>query len=136
MTATGSVGGGVFYDNATGASTGGFASGGAAMYMGTLKAGTPAQNGQPFSFGVYAGGGPNVWISNARSVQQLQGPFTTLSVNAGFGPVKGSLQLAYSGGIWQLSVDPPIPYVSAGTPSASASKLTTTTKVTSNGCGG
>lgn len=134
VTGTASLGGGTFFDKKAGASIGGFASGGAAMYLLGLKTGAPQQNGQPFSFGVYAGAGPSVWLSNASSAQQLRGPFTTLSLNVGFGPVKGSAQLSYSNGIWQLSAGLPVPAVSFGTPSASVSKLTTTTKVTPGGC--
>lgn len=134
ITGTASAGGGIFSDNRTGTSAGGFLSGGGAMYLGTLKAGLPAQQGQPFSFGVYGGVGPSLWLSNARSVQQLGGPFTTLSLNMGYGIAKGSLQLAYSDGIWQLSVGLPIPRTGAATPSASASKLTTTTGTTKSGC--
>ena len=133
ITATGSGGVGIFRDSSTGTSTGGFAAGGATAYFFNGNIGAPKQQGQPFSFGGFAGVGPSLWLSNARSAKQLTGPFTTVSLNVGAGPVKTSLQLSYSGGIWQLSIGLPIPYVSAGTPSISVSKLTTTTATTS-GC--
>ena len=49
--------------------------------------------------------------------------------------MKGSLQFSYGNGIWDFSVGPPIPYVSAATPSFSLSKVTTKTKTTKTGCG-
>ena len=70
-----------------------------------------------------------------HSAKELGGPFTTYSFNAGGGPLKGlSLQLAYSGGIWQFSIGLPIPYTGISTPSAGFDKLTTTTKPTTSGC--
>jgi hypothetical protein len=69
-------------------------------------------------------------------VQGPTGPFTTWSINAGGGPVRGSLQLSYGGGIWQFSLGLPIPYTGAATPSISVTKVTTKTYVTSSGCGG
>jgi hypothetical protein len=86
-------------------------------------------------FGAYAGAGPSVTFTNARSVQQLSGPFTTLSFNLGVGPVKGSLQLSYSNGIYEFSIAPPIPFVSPGI-GLSLSKVTTNTVTTKSGCGG
>ena len=133
ISATGSAGAGVFYNGNTGASTGAFAGGGATAYFFNGNVGAPTQQGQPFNFGGYAGVGPSAWISNAGGAPQLGGPFTTWSLNVGAGLVKGSLQLSYGGGIWQLSIGPPIPYVSAGTPSISVSKITTKTTTTS-GC--
>ncbi len=133
ITGTASAGVGIFANGNTGVSTGRFAGGGATAYFFNGNVGVPTQQGQPFNFGGYAGAGPSIWISNAGGAPQLGGPFTTLSLNVGFGPVKGSLQLSYGGGIWQLSVGPPIPFVSPGTPSASVSKLTTKTATTS-GC--
>ena len=131
---TASAGYGAFHDSNTGFSRGGYVEGGVAGYLAAAYAGAPSQQGQPFSFGAYAGVGPSVWVSNAQSVQQLGGPFTTLSLNVGAGPVKGSLQLSYGGGIWSLSVGPPIPYVSWGTPSLSFDKLTTMTATQHTGC--
>ncbi len=76
-----------------------------------------------------------MFVTNARSVQQLTGLFTTLTLNVGAGPVKFSAQLSFGGGIWQFSVGPPVPYVSFGTPSASTTKVTTRTVTTKTGCG-
>jgi RHS repeat-associated protein len=133
ITATGSAGVGIFANGNTGVSTGAFAGGGGTAYFFNGNVGAPKQQGQPFNFGGYAGAGPSIWISNAGGAKQLGGPFTTLSLNAGAGPIKASLQLSYGGGIWQLSFGPPVPYVSPGTPSISVSKLTTKTTTTS-GC--
>jgi hypothetical protein len=133
ISATGSAGYGIFYNGNTGLSKGGFAGGGATAYFFNGNIGAPKQQGQPFNFGGYAGIGPSAWISNAGGAPQLGGPFTTLSLNVGAGPAKFSLQLSYGGGIWQLSYGPPIPVVSAGTPSISVSKITTKTTTTS-GC--
>jgi RHS repeat-associated protein len=132
--AAGSVGYGIFRDSKTGTSFGGFASGGTTAYAFQAVAGAPNQGGQPYALGANAGIAPNIWVSNASSAQQLHGPFTTLTVNAGAGPVKGSLQLSYGGGIWQASVGAPIPGLSAGTPSWSFTKMTTYTKTTQTGC--
>ena len=107
---------------------------GIAAYFGGAYTGAPKQQGQPFSFGAFAGYGPSVWVSNAQSAQQLKGPFTTLTLNLGATLVKGSVQLSYANGIYMLSVGPPVPYVSGGTPSASFDKLTTTTATTNTGC--
>jgi hypothetical protein len=133
ITATGSAGGGVFYNGNTGGSKGWFAGGGATSYFFNGNVGAPNQQGQPFNLGGYAGVGPSVWVSNAGGAPQLGGPFTTLSLNVGAGLLRGSLQLSYGGGIWQLSIGLPIPYVSPSTPSISVSKLTTKT-TTSSGC--
>jgi hypothetical protein len=134
-TGTGSVGVGIFYDSGTGISGGAFASGGAAAYALGYVAGAPTQATQPLSFLAYAGAGPTITFTNARSVQQLSGPFTTVTVNVGFGPVKGSVQLSFSNGIYELSIGPPAPYVSPGI-GASVSKVSTNTVTTHTGCGG
>ena len=109
ISATGSAGAGVFYNGKYG-SFGAFAGGGATAYFFNGNIGTPKQQGQPFNFGGYAGVGPSVWVSNAGGAPQLGGPFTTLSLNVGAGPVKGSVQLSYGGGIWQLSIGPTDPF--------------------------
>jgi hypothetical protein len=134
IAATGNAGGGLFYGNGNGFSAGAQISGGAAGYAGGSVAGAPSQSGQPFSFGAYAGASPTVTFTNARSVQQLSGPFTTWTLNLGSGPVTGSLQLSYSNGIWEFSIGLPVPRVSPGI-GASVSKLTTQTATTKTGCG-
>lgn len=134
ITSTASEGGGVFHNSNTGWSLGGFAGGGIAVNAGPVVTGKPAQNGQSLAVGAYAGAGPNVWISNAGAPEQLSGPFNTLTLNIGAGTVKFSAQLSYGNGIWQMSVGPPVPYVSGATPSGSISKVTTKTVTTHSGC--
>ncbi len=136
VTSTASAGAGVFYDSNTGTSVGGFAGGGAAANAAFNSTGVPSQKGQSFSFGTFAGGGPSVFLTNAHSVQQLRGPFTTWTLNVGAGAAKFSAQLSYGGGVWQASIGPPIPVVSGGTPSVSVTKMTTKTVTTKTGCGG
>lgn len=133
VTATGSVAGGLFYGSGNGFSAGASATGGAAAYALGNVAGAPTQTGQPFSLGAYAGVGPSVTVTNARSVQQLSGLFTTWTLNVGFGPISGSLQLSYGSGIWEFSVGPPIAAPGVG---GSLSKVTTNTVTTKTGCGG
>jgi len=135
VTGTGSVAGGLFYGSGDGLSAGASATGGTAAYALGNVAGAPTQTGQPFSLGAYAGAGPSVTVTNARSIQQLGGPFTTWTLNVGFGPVKGSLQLSYGSGIWELSIGPPVPFVAPGI-GGSLSKVTTNTVTTKTGCGG
>jgi hypothetical protein len=131
---TAGAGAGYFYDS-NASSFGAFADGGAAGYAGPAYAGLPSQQGQPFAFGAYAGAGPSVWFSNAHTAQQLAGPFTTYSLNAGGGPFKGlSIQLSTGGGIWQLSIGLPIPFSGLSTPSLAFDELTTTTTATHAGC--
>jgi RHS repeat-associated protein len=127
----GSVGGGAFYSSTTGVSTGGFASGGATGYAGGSSIGAPSQSSAPWVLGASAGGGASLFLTNAQSVQQLSGPFSTYSLNVGFGPAQFSAQLAVGGGIWQLSVSPPFAGATFG---GSASQITTNTATTSGGC--
>jgi RHS repeat-associated protein len=130
---TASAGGGLFF-NRTSISAGGFASGGAAVFGGPFATGVPDQTqGTTLAAGAYGGAGPSVFVTNARSVQQLKGPFATYTLNVGAGPVKFSAQFSTANGIWQASVGPPLPYVSAGV-GASFSKMTTNTFTTSTGC--
>lgn len=133
VTGTGSVNGGLFYNSGSSFSAGASATGGTAAYALGNVAGAPTQTGQPFNLGAYAGVGPTV--TNAGSVQQLSGPFTTLTLNVGIGPVKGSLQMSFTNGIWEFSVGPPIPYAAPGI-GVSVSKVTTNTVTTKTGCGG
>ena len=135
VTGTGSGGVGLFYGSGDGFSTGASATGGTAAYALGNVAAAPTQGGQPFSLGAYAGIGPSITVTNARSVQQIGGPFTAWTLNVGFGPVKGSLQLSYGGGIWEVSLGPPVPYAAPGF-GGSISKVTTNTTTTKTGCGG
>lgn len=133
FSAAGSGGIGIYGNSNTGGSLGAYASGGVAAYAGSAVGGAPTQQVHPVVAGAYAGAGPSVWISNAGSPQQQTGPFTTATLSVGAGPVRGSLQLSFGGGIWQFSVGLPIPFISPATPSASFSMITTNTVATS-GC--
>jgi len=133
VTSTGSAGFGVFHDGNTGTSAGAFATYGGAAYAGTHVASTPKQTSQPFSFLAYAGAGLSFFLTNAHSVQQIRGPFRTATINVGVGPVTGAVQLSWGGGIWEVSITPPIPYVSPGV-GVSGSLVTTNTVTTSSGC--
>ena len=133
---TGGVGAGAFHNRGggftSGYSAGAFASGGAAAYAGSHVAGVPQQSGSTvFALGAYAGAGANLFVSNAASVQQLSGPFTTLSVNVGVGVANLGVQVSLGGGIWQFSITPPIASVGIG---FAGSVITTNTVTTSTGC--
>ncbi|MGH9433747.1 MAG: RHS repeat-associated core domain-containing protein [Terriglobia bacterium] len=131
VTGTGSVGAGLFYGSGTGASGGAFASGGAAAYALGLVTAVPNQNVQPVSLGAFAGGGASIFFTNARSVQQLSGPFTAYSLNVGLGPVKFSVQYASAGSISVISIGPPYAGLSIG---ASATRVVTNTMTQQRGC--
>lgn len=104
----------------------------AAAYALSHTVGTPFQGrGRTVNFGAYAGAGANVFVTNAGSVQQLGGPFKTVSLNVGVGPIKASLQFSYANGIWEASIGPPYVGQSLG---ASFSALTTTTKTAGGVC--
>ncbi len=133
---TGGVGAGAFHNRGggftSGYSTGAFASGGAAAYAGSHVAGVPQQSGSTvFALGAYAGAGANLFVSNAASVQQLSGPFTTPSVNVGVGVANLGVQVSLGGGIWQFSITPPIASVGIG---FAGSVITTNTVTTRTGC--
>jgi RHS repeat-associated protein len=130
-TAGGFGGGGLFYDSSTGFSDGLFAEGAALAYAMTHVAATPSQSVQPGVLGAFAGGGASVFVTNARSVQQLSGFFTTYSLNIGLGPVKFSVQYAYAGSTKVLSIGPPYAGVSIG---VSATRTTTNTVTQQRGC--
>lgn len=125
------TGGGAFYSSSSGDSAGTFVSYGAAANAGRAVAGVPAQASTPVVAGASLGGGASLFVTNAQSVQQLSGPFTTYSVNVGFGPAQFSAQLSVGGGIWQASVSPPYAGLTAG---ASISKITTNTETGGGGC--
>jgi hypothetical protein len=77
VTATGSLGGGLFYSGQSGASGGAFEEGGAAAYFLGHVASAPSQAHQPFSLFGFLGGGLSAFVTNAGSAQQLAGPFTS-----------------------------------------------------------
>jgi RHS repeat-associated protein len=134
---TAGVGAGVFRENGSGGnsnSAGAFASGGAAVYSGSKVSGIPAQNSKTvFSVGAYGGVGANIFFTNAGSVQQLKGPFTTVSVNVGIEIANLGVQVSFGGGLWSVSVTPPIVSFGGG---AAASVITTNTVTTKTGCNG
>ena len=130
-TASGFGGGGLFYDSSTGAPDGLFAEGAALAYAMTHVAAAPSQSVQPGVLGAYAGAGASIFLTNARSVQQLSGPFTTYSLNIGLGPVKFSVQYAFAGSTKVLSVGPPYAGVSIG---ASATRTVTNALTQQRGC--
>jgi hypothetical protein len=125
-----STGIGAFHDTSTGWSGGTFDTGGATAYFGSSAIGTPKQS-SPGVLGASVGGGAFGFVTNAQSVQQLGGPFSSYSLNLGFGSAQFSVNLATGGGIWALSVSPPFAGV---TFLGSASKITTNTTTSAAGC--
>ena len=128
---TGGVGAGAFRNSGSGFSGGLFGSGGATAYAGSHIAGAPTQTRSTFSLGAYAGAGANFFFTNAGGAQQLSGPFTTVSINVGVGVANLGVQLSFGGGIYQLSVTPPLASVGIG---AAGSVVTTNTVATRAGC--
>lgn len=128
---TGGVGAGAFHNSSSGNSGGLFGSGGATAYAGSNIAGAPTQTSSTFTLGAYAGAGANFFFTNAGSANQLRGPFTTVSVNVGVGVANLGVQLSFGGGIWQLSITPPLASVGVG---AAGSVVTTNTIATHKGC--
>jgi hypothetical protein len=133
---TGGGSAGLFHNRAggilSGYSGGASAFGAATAYAGSHIVGVPKQNSSTtFTFGAYAGVGPNVFAANAASAQQLKGPFTSVSVNVGVGIANFGAQVSFGSGILQISITPPI--VSAGI-GAAGSVVTTNTAVTHTGC--
>jgi RHS repeat-associated protein len=135
ISSTGGVGAGVFHNRAggftSGYSGGAFASGGVAAFAGSHLAGAPKQTSSTFGLGGYAGVGPNFFVTNGASAQQLAGPFTTVSVNVGIGVANFGMQVSSGGGIWQVSITPPIISFGFG---AAGSVITTNTVATNTGC--
>ena len=130
--ATGSLGAGIFHNSSTGFSGGAFASGGAVAFAGSHVAGAPAQTRQDVSgFGLFGGIGASLFFTNAGSVQQLSGPFSTLNFNVGFSFAQLQVSYAKSGNIWYLQISPPFTGVSAG---GSVTTMKTTTATTKGGC--
>jgi hypothetical protein len=86
---TGSYGGGQFFSSNTGPNQGTFTT-------------HPGPISSSSAYGASAsGGGASRFFTNAQSVQQLGGPFTTDSVDLGVGPIQFAAQLSYGGGIWR-----------------------------------
>lgn len=101
-TAQGQIGAGAFMGQSGSLNTGSFATGAAAARFGPSQAGSPNQSGSvnPVVMGAYAGAGLGVFVTNATNVEQLGGPFQTLTLAT---PV-GSISLSFGGGIWSASV--------------------------------
>jgi len=130
--ATGSVGAALFHNSNTGWSGGAFASGGAVAFAGSHVAGAPSQTRQDVSgFGLFGGAGAGVFFTNAASVQQLSGPFSTLNFNVGYSFAQLQIQFAKSGNIWYLQVSPPLAGASLGFP---VTRMQTSTATTNTGC--
>lgn len=141
--ATGSFGLGVF-TNGSNVCAGAFVSGGA--FAGGPGWGASAPSGPSSAnwvLGAYAGGGANVWISNANNVCDLSGPFKTYSLNVGWGWRMLSLQ--YSVGqnsagktIHVFSYGGPVPGlpITGGGAGFSLSGYNTNTVTTGRRCGG
>jgi len=115
---------GVFNDPNAGLSAHGFESGGGLAYAGAHSTGAPAQNSSSSILGASFSAGAAGFLTNATSVQQLSGPFTTYSLNIGVGPAQVSVQLSIGGRIWQLSLSPPLAETTEG---LSVSKMMTST---------
>jgi len=105
--ATGATGTGVFWGGPQGVNVGAWADAGG--YAGTTTEGLayPKTGAPHAAAGAYAGIGGMVWFTNAKSVQDLAGPFHNINVNVGVGPFKCSVQFAWSGGVRMVSVGPP-----------------------------
>jgi RHS repeat-associated protein len=125
-----SGGAGAFYSENKGFSLGAFRSGANVLVLGDRSYAQPQQRTTPQVMGGSISAGGALFVTNAQSAQQLSGPFTTYSLNVGFGPAKVSAQLSVGGGIWQLTLGPPGAGATLG---ASTSKVTTTT-VATGGC--
>jgi len=109
--ATGGIGGGLFFGGDSKMTAGAYRSNGATAYAGSSHvAGNPAQTmGSPTVVlgGVSGGGG--VFVTNATSASQLQGPFSTMAGSASFGQVGLAVQISNGtdgsgNNIWQVSV--------------------------------
>jgi hypothetical protein len=135
---TAGAGGGGFHNRGggltSGYSGGAFASLGGTGFAGSQVAGYPTQSSsEVFALGAYAGAGANAFITNAASARQLRGPFTTVSVNVGFEVANIGFQYSFGGGVWSLSITPPLASAGFG---AAASVIRTNTVTTTAGCNG
>jgi hypothetical protein len=133
ITGTAGAQSGVFYGSGNGFSAGGEVHGGLAMAGGFPSDGYPRQSGPAGVIGYYAGYGPTITITNARSVHQLAQTVTTLSFNEAVF-LKLSLQLTFGNGIMALSFGPPTPLPWGGGYGFSVSKVDTKTLTAGGGC--
>jgi RHS repeat-associated protein len=99
-------GAGLFYDEDHGISPGVFGDFGGALGVGPRGLQFPEWDQFKSIGGGFAGLGGGGFITNARNVKQLKGPFSTYSVNWGFGTPKFGAQFAKSGKIWIFGVTP------------------------------
>ncbi|HEY4739914.1 MAG TPA: hypothetical protein VIH76_04900 [Candidatus Acidoferrales bacterium] len=127
---TGSGGVGGFISSGNGLSGGAFATGAVAAYAGTHSAGIPAPTGTSV-FGAFAGAGASVFVTNAGSVQQISGNFSTLNINVGYSYAQLQVSWAQGNGVWMLSVSGPKMGVGYG---FSVTTLKTNTVTTKGGC--
>jgi RHS repeat-associated protein len=138
--ATGSVGGGGFFDGMR-PSIGGFASGGAfAGGPGWGASAPPCPSKNNWALGGFAGGGANVFLTNANNVLDLSGPFRTYSFNSGWGLRILSIQFSIGQNaagqmIWNLSYGGPLglPFPTGGGYGLDVSAYNTNTRTTSGG---
>jgi RHS repeat-associated protein len=113
---TGSVGAGVFSNGLSDINVGGFRSWGgyAGGPLGSGYGPSYPPSGSTYSdknfvAGAYAGGGVNLFFTNAKNACQLEGPFRTYSFNVGWKLRALSLQLSVgSDGTWLFSYGGPI----------------------------
>ena len=145
--ATGSVGLGIFFDGWR-PSSGGFGSGGA------FAGGPPAAKDGPgwgaaapscpndnnWAAGLFAGGGANVFATNANNVADLSGPFKTWSLNVGWGARVLSIQFSRGQNAAGRTIyfgsygGPPLPGVGYGASVSSYNTNTATTSGRGYGC--
>jgi hypothetical protein len=96
--AQGSLGGGVFLDEYSGVPEGALVSYATTANFGSRVLQYQLNTAPPGVVGAYAGVGFSGMVTNARSADQLSGPFTTRSVNVGIGPFRFSASLSTGGG--------------------------------------
>jgi RHS repeat-associated protein len=136
--ATGLIGGGIF-SGGSDASLGGFASGGAFAGGPGWGASAPScPNKDNWALGAFAGGGVNLFATNADNVLDLSGPFKTYSLNIGWGLRILSLQFAVGKNaagrtIGVFGYGGPLGFPSGGGFGLSVSKYNTNTQTTSGG---
>jgi hypothetical protein len=123
--ATGSGGPVGCYDTNEGVSAGGFLQGGAFLNgFSGQQYGEHAEAGNTAA-GAFYGGGAGPFVSNAKTPEDLAGPFDTVSLDVSLVivPIKISVQVGVSGNIWMTSL-------TAGPGEGlAASRLVTTTLV-------
>jgi len=104
---SGATGTGVFWGGPKGVTGGAWADAGGFAGTGTRGLAFPRTRAPHAVAGAYAGIGAIGWLTNANSVNELAGPFHNININAGIGPIRGSLQIAWSNGIVVVSIGPP-----------------------------